>query len=84
MPTLYHETSIAFTATAETEVTDNGMSGPHYQQWTEIDLCSIDIDSVEMFGREWSRAQLVDTFGQKGADALVELLRAEAGEADWD
>lgn len=58
--------------TAWTFKSDNGMTGVHFQQFDEIE--SVGFQTVHMFGRDWTRAQLVEHFGEQGATALIRLL----------
>lgn len=62
--------------------TDNGMSGPHYRSWMEVD--EVDVESVYMFGRDWNKKQMIETFGEKGARALINLMCDLAEDRDWD
>lgn len=63
---------------------DNGMSGPYFQTWDCIE--EVHFVQCEMFGRTWTEAQLIEKFGQKGADALIELMQDAVSMdiADWD
>lgn len=63
---------------------DNGMSGPYYQTWDCIE--EVAFVQCEMFGRTWTEEQLVEKFGQKGADALIELMQDAISMdiAEWD
>lgn len=62
--------------------TDNGMSGPHYRSWMEVD--EVDVESVYMFGRDWNKKQMIETFGDKGARALINLMCDLADDREWD
>lgn len=62
--------------------TDNGMSGPHYRSWMEVD--EADVESVYMFGRDWNKKQMIETFGEKGARALINLMCDQAEDDEWD
>lgn len=62
--------------------TDNGMSGPHYRSWMEVD--EVDVESVYMFGRDWNKKQMIETFGEKGARALINLMCDLADDREWD
>lgn len=62
--------------------TDNGMSGPHYRWWMEVE--DVDLESVWMFGKDWNKKQLIETFGEKGAYALINLMCDQADADEWD
>ena len=40
----------------------------------------MELESLHMFGRDWSEKELRVYFGDMGADALLSLLFAEAGD----
>jgi hypothetical protein len=83
------ELSTAFTveievsARAETHITDNGMTGVHYQEWSEMDPCTIELREVWMLGRTWTLGQLSAKLGVAGAKAFWEMLETEAEDRDW-
>ena len=62
--------------------TDNGMDGPHYRSWMEVE--EVDFESVWMFGKDWNKKQLIETFGDKGALALINLMCNQADDDEWD
>jgi hypothetical protein len=48
----------------------------------EIDLETVEIDSLSMFGRDWSESDLRATFGDQGAEAMRDLILSEV--EDWE
>lgn len=50
--------------------------------WDEIDEDTMELESLHMFGSEWSRAELVECFGKQGANALEQLIFN--GIEDWE
>lgn len=52
--------------------TDYGVNGSPV--WDEIDDTSMELDSLHMFGDDWSRAELRECFGKQGAEALERLI----------
>jgi hypothetical protein len=48
----------------------------------EIDLETVEIDSLSMFGRDWSESDLRATFGDQGAEAMRAMILAEV--EDWE
>lgn len=48
----------------------------------EIDLETVEIDCMTMFGRDWSESDLRATFGDQGAEAMRALVLAEV--EDWE
>ena len=50
----------------------------------EIDVASLEIDSLHMFGKDWSEAELRLTFGDMGADAIRGLVFELVEGEDWE
>ena len=66
----------------ETERADYGVRGSPV--WDEIDPATMELESLHMFGRDWTEAELRLTFGDIGADALARLIFDEVEEWDND
>ena len=71
------------TIVVKMDKSDNGLDGFHYREWAEPDMATADIEMLHMFGREWSPAQLIETFGRKGADALLDILVGQTDPNSW-
>jgi hypothetical protein len=84
MASLNVAVEMTITARAHTDVVDNGMGGPHYRAWTELDLSSVEVDTVEMFGTTWTLKSLSEKLGEAGAKAFWAMLKDEAKEHDWN
>ena len=59
---------------------DYGVTGSPV--WDAIDDSSMELESLHMFGDDWSRAELVECFGKQGADALMQLIFNNV--EDWE
>ena len=62
--------------------TDYGVPGSPV--WDEIIDETMEIDSLHMFNDDWTRAELVETFGKQGADALERLIFNNVEEWDYE
>jgi hypothetical protein len=80
MPVATVSAEIDATVSFQTEQTDYGVAGS--PTWDEIIDGTMEIDSLYMFGEDWTRAELVETFGKQGADALSRLIFNNIGE-EW-
>lgn len=65
--------------TFRTYKTDYGVPGSPV--WDEIDDSSMVLESLHMFGDDWSRVELVEIFGKQGANALERLIFNQV--EDW-
>lgn len=76
-------TSIYIEATAHGEgiITDNGMSGPHYQEWEEIE--GVSVTNVSVNGKMYTKEQLIDQAGEKGAAFILDWLAESADPYMW-
>lgn len=74
------ELSMEVTVVCTRKQTDYGARGSPV--WYEAD--DIDIETVTMFGRDWSPADLVAAFGAMGATSLTNLIIAEIDDDNWE
>lgn len=82
MPSATVEEYIEAEVSFQTETCDYGVSGSPV--WEEIDTTSMELESLHMFGRDWSEAELRLTFGDMGADAIRRLVFESVEEWDDD
>ncbi len=82
MPQSYVYTEIEATVTAQSERADYGVPGSPV--WDEIKPSSMELDSLYMFGKEWTNAELLAKFGEQGYDALVQMIFDAAEEWEMD
>ena len=73
---------IEATVSAQMEKTDNGLSGVHYREFAEP--TNMVMETIHMFGREWTWVQLVNTFGRQGAEALQDLIIEQTDAGNWE
>ena len=78
MPVSRVTTEIEATVTGSAVKSDYGVPGSPV--WYEYE--AIDLDSLHMFGRDWSEKELRVTFGDMGADALIGLIFEQC--EDWE
>lgn len=76
--TIHHD--IEAVVVFETERCDYGV--PRSPEWDEINLYTIEIESMSMFGRNWSEVDLRATFGDQGVEALRSLIVDNV--EDWE
>jgi hypothetical protein len=62
------------------ERVDYGVSGS--PEWDEILPDTMELESLHMFGRDWSEKELRITFGDMGTDAMLGLIYEQVEE--WD
>jgi len=72
MPRTTIHSDLEATVSFETEKQDYGVPGSPV--WDEIDPSSMELESLWMFGKEWTEAELRLTFGDMGADAIAGLI----------
>ena len=82
MPTANVNTEIEAVVTFATEKSDYGVNGSPV--WDEILHDTFSLDSLHMFGREWTEKELRVVFGDMGTDALLGLVFDEIEEWDND
>lgn len=50
--------------------------------WYEPD--DVEVEEIEINGKSYSRKELIETFGEKGANALMEIVCEAADDDGWD
>ena len=73
---------IEIEAVVEATMVRNDYGVPGSPVWYEPE--DLKLASVWMFGRDWTRQQLVEKFGKQGADAIEELVCDETCEDSWE
>lgn len=81
MPISKVTSEIEATVSFSTHKDDYGVPGSSV--WDAISEDSMEVLSINMFGDDWSRAELIECFGKQGVDALERLIFNNVGE-DWD
>lgn len=64
----------------QTERVDLGID--RSPEWDEIITDTMEIDTLEIFGDEWTEKELRLTFGDQGAEAFLQLVFNQV--EDWE
>ena len=76
MPRITEESASVY-ASIEADVS---FDAERTEQGKEINLDTMQLTDLFMFGKSWNEAQLRAAFGDQGAEALISLI---FGEVDW-
>lgn len=80
MPTAKVYGDIEATVRFNTERVDYGV--PHSPEWDDITPETMEIETLEIFGYDWTEKELRMTFGDQGAEAFLQLVFNQV--EDWE
>jgi len=80
MPTAKVSGEIEAIVTFRTERVDYGV--PRSPVWDEIIPETMEIETLEIFGNDWTEKELRMTFGDQGAEAFLQLVFNQV--EDWE
>ena len=80
MPTAKIQGDIHASVRFDTERVDYGV--PRSPEWDEIIPETMEIETLEIFGYDWTEKELRMTFGDQGAEAFLQLVFNQV--EDWE
>ena len=62
-------------------MTDNGMSGPHYQEWEEVE--SVNVTNLSINGKTYTQKELTEFIGEKAVAFIYDWLTESTDPYMW-
>lgn len=82
MPTAKIHGDIQASVRFDTERVDYGV--PRSPEWDEIIPETMEIETLEIFGYDWTEKELRMTFGDQGAEAFLQLVFNQVEDWEYD